>query len=468
MTPGRETDKSVEHARHTKKAASAGAEAAIGGRRGTAPALNAVQFASTGRGTGRRGCLKNLGVEDGDLDAGAQMPVHAIGDDRLNHEAHACRRRRDHEESEVAAGGVDRRRIGQADELAQILAGSRVEGDDVARVRSDLEEGQGADPQLVAVRRGLREAAEPDLDLVVRDRRRCDPRHAEDQGPQKSADCNRLRHDLLLSKEGSDHSGLGVPSARASEKVTIRLFSRRKRGVVIGSPCLGNRPKSQGPGPSPEGPSDDSAAMIGGLQHSITRRSTRSQERWTSLKKLYDPHLLAHARTSMGTTLLRVLDPEEVVDEAWMRVFESWDDFRYEKKHSLRAWLCLQVNRVILDRCRREQRRPPALLLGSDDGLREDRPSRAPERAGHRRRPPGPPGHPDQGDRRAAGHLPPCPSSDLARGEAARTSRARAQRQAQHAHRPGAKGHGAPARTAGPEPPLISIETTISCQRAAR
>jgi RNA polymerase sigma factor (sigma-70 family) len=130
---------------------------------------------------------------------------------------------------------------------------------------------------------------------------------------------------------------------------------------------LGTRPKSQGPGPSPEEPSDDSAAMIGGLQHSITRRSTRSQERWTSLKKLYDPHLLAHARTSMGTALLRVLDPEEVVDEAWMRVFESWDDFRYERKHSLRAWLCLQVNRVILDRCRREQRRPPALLLGSDD-----------------------------------------------------------------------------------------------------
>ena len=133
---------------------------------------------------------------------------------------------------------------------------------------------------------------------------------------------------------------------------------------------MGTRPKSQGPGPPPEEPSDDSAALIGGLQHSITRRSTRSQERWTSLKKLYDPHLLAHARSRIGTALLRVLDPEEVVDEAWIRVFESWDDFHYEKKHALRAWLCLQVDRVILDRCRREQRRPPELAARERRRLR--------------------------------------------------------------------------------------------------
>lgn len=115
-----------------------------------------------------------------------------------------------------------------------------------------------------------------------------------------------------------------------------------------------------------EGPSDDSAALIGGLQHSITRRSTGSQERWTSLKKLYDPHLLAHARSRIGTALLRVLDPDEVVDEAWIRVFEAWDDFQYGKKHALRSWLCLQVDRVILDRCRKERRRPPEVVLGSD------------------------------------------------------------------------------------------------------
>jgi RNA polymerase sigma factor (sigma-70 family) len=130
---------------------------------------------------------------------------------------------------------------------------------------------------------------------------------------------------------------------------------------------LGTRPKSQKPGPAGKGLPDESADMIGGLQQSITRRSTRSQERWTSLKKLYDPHLLAHAKSRIGTALLRVLDPEEVVDEAWIRVFESWNDFRYEKKHALRAWLCLQVDRVILDRCRREKRRPPAIVLGAQE-----------------------------------------------------------------------------------------------------
>jgi RNA polymerase sigma factor (sigma-70 family) len=64
---------------------------------------------------------------------------------------------------------------------------------------------------------------------------------------------------------------------------------------------------------------------------------------------------------------MRVLDPEEVVDEAWIRVFASWTDFHYEKKHALRAWLCLQVDRVILDRCRREKRRPPELIVGAAD-----------------------------------------------------------------------------------------------------
>jgi RNA polymerase sigma factor (sigma-70 family) len=120
-------------------------------------------------------------------------------------------------------------------------------------------------------------------------------------------------------------------------------------------------------GRTPEGGSpDDSAALIGPLQNSLTRRSSGSQQRWAALKKLYDPHLLAHARARIGTALARMIEPEEVVDEAWMRVFEKWGEFQYEKKHALRAWLSLQVDRVILDRCRRERRRPPEVLLGVD------------------------------------------------------------------------------------------------------
>ena len=98
----------------------------------------------------------------------------------------------------------------------------------------------------------------------------------------------------------------------------------------------------------------------------MTRRSTGSQARWAALKKLYDPHLLAHARSRMGTSLARAIEPEEIVDEAWIRVFESWDAFQYEKKHALRSWLCLQVDRVIIDRCRRDRRRPPEVLLGAE------------------------------------------------------------------------------------------------------
>jgi RNA polymerase sigma-70 factor (ECF subfamily) len=127
---------------------------------------------------------------------------------------------------------------------------------------------------------------------------------------------------------------------------------------------MGTRLPDKESGKTPEGVPDDSAALIGGLKNSITGRSSESQARWASLKKKYDPHLLAHARNRIGSELLRVLDPEEIVDEAWIRVFESWAEFQYEKKNALRAWLCLQVDRVIIDRCRRERRRPPEVVIG--------------------------------------------------------------------------------------------------------
>src|SRR5262245_61494645 len=109
---------------------------------------------------------------------------------------------------------------------------------------------------------------------------------------------------------------------------------------------MGTRLPDKESGRTPEGVPDDSAALIGGLQNSITKRSSASQKSWASLKKKYDPHLLAHARARIGAELLRSLDPEEIVDEAWIRVFESWAEFQYEKKNALRAWLCLQVDRV--------------------------------------------------------------------------------------------------------------------------
>ena len=73
---------------------------------------------------------------------------------------------------------------------------------------------------------------------------------------------------------------------------------------------MGTRLPDKAPEVPPEGSQDDSRALIGGLQQSVTRRSTGSQERWTSLKKLYDAHLLAHARSRIGASLLRVLDPD--------------------------------------------------------------------------------------------------------------------------------------------------------------
>jgi RNA polymerase sigma-70 factor (ECF subfamily) len=135
----------------------------------------------------------------------------------------------------------------------------------------------------------------------------------------------------------------------------------------MGEPKETSRRKTRG-ATRPPSQDADSEGLIGGLRNTVTRRSTRSQQAWAALKRRYDPYLLAHARARMGAALSRTIDPEEVVDEAWVRAFASWDDFTYERKNSLRSWLRLQVDRTIVDTCRRERRRPPAMLLGAVAG----------------------------------------------------------------------------------------------------
>ncbi len=109
--------------------------------------------------------------------------------------------------------------------------------------------------------------------------------------------------------------------------------------------------------PEPD-PAADSCNTIRALQNSATRQSPPSQERWASLKEKYDAELIQYARSNLGKDLARHCDPEDIVCEAWMRVYEKWDIFEYNRKHALKAWLKMQVDRVILDKVRKIRRRP--------------------------------------------------------------------------------------------------------------
>ncbi len=129
-------------------------------------------------------------------------------------------------------------------------------------------------------------------------------------------------------------------------------------------------PASEGQQPDRDA-SGDSVHAIRALQNSVTRRSPPSQEHWAALKLKYDPDLLLYARANLGKELARQCDPEDIVCEAWMRVYEKWDIFEYNRKSALKAWLKLQVDRVILDKVRKMRRRPAEMSpndLGSTTG----------------------------------------------------------------------------------------------------
>ncbi len=74
---------------------------------------------------------------------------------------------------------------------------------------------------------------------------------------------------------------------------------------------------------------------------------------WESLHDRYRKRILVYAHYRLGKDLRRHHEPEDVVNEAWSRIVSQWERFEYRGPDSLFHWLCLQVQRVILDRRRR-------------------------------------------------------------------------------------------------------------------
>lgn len=113
------------------------------------------------------------------------------------------------------------------------------------------------------------------------------------------------------------------------------------------------------PGPQP-GPGDPvsegtSAAWIRHL-----KRKPDSQTVWGALTGRYQNRILVYAGSLLGPKLRRRTSPEEVVNDAWMRVIQNLDRFEYRQRGSVYQWLCLQVRRVAQDHARTALRRDGA------------------------------------------------------------------------------------------------------------
>ena len=93
---------------------------------------------------------------------------------------------------------------------------------------------------------------------------------------------------------------------------------------------------------------------------------------WNALHERYRRRILVYAHYRLGPELRRLCDPEDVVNEAWMRIVTAWNEFDYRGPDSLFHWLCLQVRRVILDRRRKHDRRAPSVDDGDDPPLPPD------------------------------------------------------------------------------------------------
>jgi RNA polymerase sigma factor (sigma-70 family) len=101
----------------------------------------------------------------------------------------------------------------------------------------------------------------------------------------------------------------------------------------------------------------DSSADVRRITESVAHRSPGYQHAWRRLAEAYREPLLRHARRKIGPTVGRNLDPEDAVNDAMGRAFQSLDKFVYKGSGSFLNWLKELVNRIVLDAARKGARR---------------------------------------------------------------------------------------------------------------
>lgn len=81
---------------------------------------------------------------------------------------------------------------------------------------------------------------------------------------------------------------------------------------------------------------------------------------WGRLMERYGDRIEKYAERRLGRDLRRIFEPQDIANEAWMRVVRSIDIWKPSGPRGFYRWLCLQVRRVVLDKRREFERRDRA------------------------------------------------------------------------------------------------------------
>lgn len=96
-------------------------------------------------------------------------------------------------------------------------------------------------------------------------------------------------------------------------------------------------------------------------------QGTASASDWQALYERYRNPLTVYAARLCGPELARRVEPEDVVQHAWMQVFQRIDEFEYRGRNSMLGWLRLQVRRRLAELARH----PARALLDPLESVRE-------------------------------------------------------------------------------------------------
>lgn len=119
--------------------------------------------------------------------------------------------------------------------------------------------------------------------------------------------------------------------------------------------------EENGPAPRPEQDAADETSEVervgpefDGSSHLHIHRAREDASVWGYLHERYHARLLIFSDYLLGPKLRKRFTPEDLAQEAWLRVFKSFDKFEYRDAGSLYRWLCTQCRRIAAEWARRK------------------------------------------------------------------------------------------------------------------
>lgn len=121
---------------------------------------------------------------------------------------------------------------------------------------------------------------------------------------------------------------------------------------------------------------DDAAKSELSIDFVLRALNNNSMSAWDYLDNRYRQTLCAYARLQMSPKFDAWMDPEDMVQRAWLKVLSAARDpkfqFEYRERGSLLRWLTTQIRRIVIDESERlalARRQPESSDLPPDELL---------------------------------------------------------------------------------------------------